>query len=76
MRVFCLIMLLVLTNGAYAQQRDAAALDRLLAAVENQRNQAMNQHALAEARIIELTGDMAKTQARIKELEEKLEKDK
>lgn len=71
-----ILLLLLLSSTASAQQRDAATLDRILAAVESQRNQALTQHALAEARIIELTGDMAKTQARIKELEEKLEKDK
>lgn len=62
---------------AFAQQApDPAFLQRALGAVEQQRNQALNSQAVAEARAAGLSDDLAKAQARIKEMETKSEKPK
>lgn len=74
----CLIAIItiLLMAPAVAQQSDAATLQRLLSAVENQRNQALTQHAMAEARAAGLTEELTKANARIKELEPKAEPEK
>lgn len=46
---------------------------RLLATIEAQRNWALTQHAMAEARAAGLAEDLARANARIKELEPKPE---
>lgn len=72
-----LIALCLFATPAFAQQApDPAFLQRALAAVEQQRNQALNSQAVAEARAAGLTDDLAKANARIKEMETKIEKPK
>lgn len=63
------ILALFFATPAQAQQSDPATLQRLLAAIEAQRNQALTQHAYAEAKAAALTEDLAKAKAQIKELE-------
>jgi len=62
-----LVAILILTpcSLAFAQQQppDPAALQRVLKAIEAQRNAAMNSAALAEARAAELAEEMQKLKA-------------
>ena len=77
MRIIIAATLLLFAAPALAQQAtDAATLQRLLVAIEAQRNQALTQGAYAEARVAALTEDLVKAQARIKELEPKPQGDK
>lgn len=70
LRSSIVVIVLLAAGAAHAQQQpDAATLQRLLAAIEAQRNQALTQHAYAEAARAGLAEDLAKAQARIKELE-------
>lgn len=70
-------VLLALTSPTFAQQAiDPAFLQRALDSIANQRNSAQNTAAAQEARAIgaelrvtSLTDELAKAQARIKELE-------
>lgn len=71
MRLMIASLLLFAAFPALAEQPDAATLQRLLAAIEAQRNQALTQHAYAEAKAAALTDDLAKAKAQIKELETK-----
>lgn len=67
----------LLATPAFAQQPpDPAFLQRALASIEQQRNQALNAQVVAEARIAALSDELAKANARIKELEPKVEKPK
>lgn len=50
---------------------DPAFLQRALGSIQSQRNQALDAAAACEARVVGLTEDLAKAQARIKELEAK-----
>lgn len=63
------------TTAAIAQPAppavDPALLQRALNVLQAQRNQAMDSAAIAEARAAGLTDDLAKANARIKELEPK-----
>ena len=65
--------ILALTSPAIAQQAppDPAVLQRALSALQAQRNQAMDAAASAEIKAAGLAEDLAKAQARIKELEPK-----
>lgn len=69
MKLIPFLIAMMISGTALAQQSDPATLQRLLSAVENQRNQALTQHAMAEARAVGLADDLAKANARIKELE-------
>lgn len=66
-----LLLLLALTTPAFAQQPDSIFLQKAITAVQTQRNLAMDTAAVAEAKVAQLTEDLAKAQARIKELEDK-----
>lgn len=63
-------------TAAQQQSPDLAAAQRLLTAIETQRNQALTQHAYAEARAAGMVDELARANARIKELEPKPEPDK
>lgn len=66
-------MLLITSAFAQQQQPDPAFLQRALDSVAMQRNNALNAAAIAEAKAGTLEDQLAKAQARIKELEPKLE---
>lgn len=64
----------LLATPAFAQQQaDPAMLQRALSAIQIQRNQAFDLAASWEARANGLAEELAKAQARIKELESKPE---
>lgn len=67
--VWVAIFLTLVASAGTAQQADPAFLQRAITAVQAQRNLAMDAQAVAEARAASLTDDLAKAQARIKELE-------
>lgn len=66
-----LLLLLALGTSALAQQPDPIFLQKAIAAVQTQRNLAMDTAAVAEAKVAQLTEELTKAQARIKELEDK-----
>lgn len=66
----------LIASAAHAQTADPAYLQRAIASVENQRNQALTAQAVAEAKLAGVLEDLAKAQARIKELEGSKEKDR
>lgn len=69
-----LLTLLLLTTTAFAQQAspiEPAALQRVLATTQAQRNQLLDALNLAEARLSLASEDLTKAQTRIKELETK-----
>lgn len=63
--------MLALSSAAHAQPVD---FTKVIPAIEQQRNEALTRHALAEGRAAVLTEEVAKLQARVKELEAKLDK--
>lgn len=63
---FCLFV-----TPCIAQQADSAFLQRAVSVLQAQRNAALDQAAVAEARASGLQDDLTKAQARIKELEPK-----
>lgn len=72
MKIFFVAFSLLFAGAALAQQQpDPALLQRAANALQAQRNQAMDALAVAEARGAGLADDLAKAQARIKELEPK-----
>lgn len=67
-----LILACLLATPAFAQQApDPAMLQRAIVALQGQRNQAADNAAALEVRAAALADDLAKAQARIKELEPK-----
>jgi TolA-binding protein len=71
MRFLFVIALLVLTTPALAQGApDPAFMQRAIAALQNQRNAALDAQTVAEAKLQGLTEDLNKANARIKELED------
>lgn len=68
-----IVAALLLSSPALAQQQppDPAFLQRALAAMQTQRNQAMDSAAVLEARLATTADDLAKANARIKEMEAK-----
>lgn len=66
-----LILLAALAGSPAAAQQsgDPANLQRLLTVIEAQRNQALTQHALAEARAAGLAEELTKALAQVKEME-------
>lgn len=67
-----MIAAVLLASPAFAQQQpDPRFMQRAIAALQSQRNQALDAAAGAEARAAELADDLARAQARIKELEPK-----
>lgn len=71
MFVRVLLGLLLMTVNALAEQPDAAFLQKAIGAVQTQRNLALDAAAAAEAKVSIISDDLAKAQARIKELEAK-----
>lgn len=64
------IVLALISTPAFAQQQpDPAFMQRALAALQNQRNTAMDSAAAAEAKAAGLADDLAKANARITDLE-------
>jgi hypothetical protein len=71
-RLIVVIAILALASAASAQQApDPAFLQRAVTAIQTQRNQALDVAAAQQARADGLADDLAKAQARIKELEPK-----
>lgn len=71
-RALILVLLLGMSSAAAQQQpADPAFLQRAVTALQAQRNQALDAAAAHEARAAGLADDLAKAQARIKELEPK-----
>lgn len=60
---------LLVATPAFAEQPDPALLQRALQAMQAQRNQAMDAAAIENAKAAGLADDLAKANARIKELE-------
>lgn len=74
MKKICLIFLVIVSTGAKAEEQDKnGLLQKALSVVQAQRNQAMDAAAQAEVRVVSLADELAKAQARIKELEHKSE---
>lgn len=74
LRVFVLFSALLLSSVAFAQQQpDPAFLQKAIAALQIQRNQALDAYVVDEAKIATLNEEIAKANARIKELEPKPE---
>lgn len=74
MRTRTIALLAILSAApaaAQPMQTDIMTLQRTISVLEQQRNNAMNQAALAETRAVQLGEELAKAQARIKELEPK-----
>lgn len=74
MKAFIVVAILTLAMPALAQQQqisDPAMLQRMLALAQAQRNQFLDAYTVAEAHAVGLAEDLAKAQARIKELEPK-----
>lgn len=63
--------LLVFSTPVFAQQPDLPFLQRAVGSLQAQRNAALDAQVVAEAKVAGLTEDLAKANARIKELEDK-----
>ena len=70
-RNLILIAALLSPSAAAAQQADPAFLQRAVSVLQTQRNEASNAAAAQQARADGLADELAKAQARIKELEQK-----
>jgi len=67
-----LLILLLLTVSAHAQQQPTAEdLQRIIPALEAQRNQALTNHALAQAQVSRLSEENARLKAELEELKKK-----
>ncbi len=66
--------MLLMTVANAQQALDTAALQRAIAALQAQRNQAMDVAVTLEMKAASLAADLAKAQAKVKELEEKEKK--
>ena len=66
-----LLILVLTTIPVLAQQPDPAFMQRAINALQTQRNNALDAQALSEAKLAGATEDLAKANARIKELEAK-----
>jgi hypothetical protein len=65
------ILFALFTLPAYAQQQtDPAFMQRAITSLQLQRNAALDQVVVSDAKVAGLTEDLTKAQARIKELEE------
>ena len=65
-----IVSAIVFTTPALAQQIDSAFLQRALGVLQTQRNNALDAQASAEARAAGLVEELAKANAKIKELTE------
>lgn len=68
-----LILIIAFSSPALAQQDDSALIRKALDIVANQRNQALGDAAVWQAKAMLISEDLTKAQARIKELETKNE---
>lgn len=75
MKASILLLALLLAGPAFAQQQppDPAFMAKAIAALQVQRNQAQDAAAIAQAKVEQLTEDLGKANARVKELEPKPE---
>lgn len=69
------VALVLIATPALAQQQpaDPVFMQRAIQALQAQRNQAQDAQAIETARATGLSDDLAKAQARVKELEDKYE---
>lgn len=70
-----LVIFLALTASAFAQQQPSD-IDQVLALTKAQRNQFLDSFNNAAVKVDALTADLAKANARIKELEDKAKETK
>lgn len=70
------LFLLLTIAPAFGQQADPAFMLKAITALQAQRNEALDSAATAQARAAVLSDELAKAQARIKELEPKPEEKK
>jgi TolA-binding protein len=70
------LSMIVATSALAQQTPDPAFLQRAIGVLQTQRNTAMDAQVVTEAKVAELTEELAKAQARIKELEAKAEEKK
>lgn len=75
-RALIALCLFAATPALAQQAPDPVFLQRALTAMQAQRNQAMDAQAISTAQAAGLADDLAKAQARIKELEPKLDEPK
>lgn len=75
-RVLLFSLVMITSVAAQQQQPDPAFLQRAISAVQSQRNLAMDAAAVAEAKVAAVTAELDKAQARVKELEAKVEEKK
>lgn len=66
-----LLILVLSTSSAFAQQPDPAFMQRAIAALQAQRNAALDAQAVSEAKVAGLTEDLNKANLRIKGFEDK-----
>jgi hypothetical protein len=75
-KLFIVSAIVLFASGASAQQAvappDAAFMQRAITSLQTQRNTALDNQAVAEAKATGLTEDLAKANAKIKELEDKI----
>lgn len=65
-----LVLTTMLVTSAFAQQQpDPTFMQRAITSLQAQRNAALDAQTIAEAKLAGVTEDLAKAQARIKELE-------
>lgn len=76
MRLIVLALAVLFSIAAQAQQPDPVFLQRAIAAVQTQRNMALDAAAVAEAKAVLITEELNKVQMRVKELEAKVEEKK
>lgn len=76
MRLIALALAVLFSTVVQAQQPDLAFLQRAIAAVQTQRNMALDAAAVAEAKAALITEELNKMQMRVKELEAKIEEKK
>jgi hypothetical protein len=67
-----LLVSALMISPALAQQADPAFMQRAIAALQAQRNQALDAAAVSDAKVAGLTEDLTKANSKIKELEDKL----
>jgi hypothetical protein len=71
MKKLIALILISVATPAVAQQPDPVFLQHALASIQAQRNQAMDAAAVSDAKVATLTEDLARANAKLKELEPK-----
>lgn len=69
-KILIISAVLVSAVAAQAQQADPVFLQRAVAALQLQRNSALDAQVVAEAKVTGLTEELSKANAKIKELED------